>query len=257
MRQRFVCSGNESSNTIFGGIHWDDLAGIRRMRQRGFGGSVPATRYRVAWRIARFWSQRSHDGLRHWTHLRLSPEPRRFNRSECGRTISVVVAARIYRRSDSWWNGGGGHRVCNCEWRTQFQSGFRSGFKRIRRAFSRRILAGVMLCCRSCFDVLLCAHHPGFNAQASAFGICSAGDRSWPHFDPPHWNSSHECLGESGAQYRSGNYRGRLGCAAVVAVLAGANSGSCSCIGCESFIRATPGVVPNKRKLIRLSHPNS
>src|SRR5882724_3835121 len=78
------------------GILWNILAGSRWVRERSFGCGVSSGWNRTARRVAGIWPDGTDNGLCDWTHLGMSPESCRIDRTVCRRPLSCKQASAIH-----------------------------------------------------------------------------------------------------------------------------------------------------------------
>ena len=187
--------------------------------------AFPERRHRPARRVAGLRPDGADDGLRDRPHLGLPsqsggvdrPVGRRALSGEptccptswrrCSAASSAAARALRHRQRQGRLRPGAG--------------GFASNGYGEHSPGGYTLLAALV--CEVVMTMFFLIDHPRRHRHARAGGLRADRHRPVPDADPPDQHSGHQHLGEPGAQHRPGAVRRRLGDAAAVAVLGGAD----------------------------------
>ncbi len=198
------------------------LAHLRRLRQRGAGGGVPAARHRLRRRRARLRPDGAHHGLCGRPHLRRAFQPGGHGGPGRRRTVPDRERSALRRHA------GGGRSGCG---RGALPRGIRQArlrdgglrVQRLRRPQPGQVRHDVRPGDRGGADLLLPAGDPRLHQLAGAGRLRAHRHRAGADADPPDLDPRHQHLGQPGPQHRPRAVRRRRLRGAALAVLAGAH----------------------------------
>ena len=162
------------------------------------------------------------DGSRARSYFGRPSEPGYFVWSGCGQEVSGFGFDSLHCGASGGRDCRGGSAVCDRVRERGILACGRICFQRICGTFAGRILADGLPGYGDCADFCIFAGGDGSHGSPGIFGI--RGDCHWVVLDgdPSGGNSGDESFGESGAQHRTSNLRGRVGGEAAMALLGGA-----------------------------------
>src|SRR3954468_7934691 len=195
------------------------LAYVRGLRFGRHRRRVPASRDRIAGGLAGLRPHRSHDGVFHRPHLRMSPQSRRDHRPDSRWPLPIKPSCSLRHRPGGRGRDRGRGALCHRQWRARLRSGERVRGQRLWRTLAGQIWPCLGLCGGVWGHRHVLVRHHGLDPRQGTSGLCPA--RHWFCADPhsSRFDPGHEHLGEPGAQYGSGPLRGGMGAGATLAVL--------------------------------------